>query len=50
MNFADSVKTSLWAVWAEQYEYQASFLPKTSQERNECTATKEKLRAYCPNK
>ena len=37
-------KTSLWAVWAEQH-----FLPQTSQEGNECTATLKELRAYCSN-
>ena len=37
------------AVGAEQHAQYAWCLPYTNQERNECTTTKEKLRAYCPD-
>ena len=45
------VETSLWGVLAEQYctVYSISAPDQTSQEGNECTTSKEKLRAYCPN-
>ena len=41
----------LWAVWKEQLaQLTLHFGPRTIQEGNECITTKEKLRAYCPNR
>ena len=41
--FADPVKTSLWAILAEQHAQYTWFLPQTSQRGTEFTTTKEKL-------
>ena len=49
VKFAKPVTTRLWAVWADQHARYTWFLSHTSQEGNDCTTTKEKLRYDCTN-
>ena len=48
--FAEPVKTSLWLFGQSNMHSTLDFCPRPARkEGNECTTTKEKLIAYCPN-